>query len=121
MLSPYSAFKEAIELRVAETETKPYILPLKSDNPEAFAAILYAIHLQSENVPKHTQNFDQLVNLAIICDKYDCATAMGHWKEKWVAQWRDKALVLGYERWLFVAWTFGVTGVCTQLSRQIIL
>lgn len=120
MLGPNSSFKEACELRTRSTNTEPYRLQLEDDNPEALAVILLALHCQNFLVPKAI-SFKNLLDLAIICDKYDCAAGVSLWIDIWSQKWKAMALVAGYEQWLFIAWTFGMGEVFESLSKKLIL
>lgn len=120
MLGPSSSFKEACELRTQTANTDPYRLTLEDDNPEALGVILLALHCQNTLVPK-TVTFQNLVDLAIICDKYDCAAGVSLWVDIWKKDWTSSALKPGYEQWLFIAWTFGIQDVFTNLSKKLIL
>lgn len=99
---------------------EPYRLVLEDDNPEALAVILLALHCQNKLVPP-TISFQNLLDLAIICDKYDCAAGVSLWTDIWTKEWEKMALDAGYEQWLFIAWTFGVKDVFQNLSKKLIM
>lgn len=120
MLGPTSSFKEACELRTKTADTEPYRLVLADDNPEALAVILLALHCQNKFVPVDI-SFQNLLDLAVICDKYDCAAAVSLWADIWVKDWKKMAQDAGYEQWLFIAWTFGVEDVFQNLSKKLIM
>lgn len=120
MLGPASSFREACELRKMSATAEPYRLVLEDDNPEALAVILLALHCQNKFVPV-TVSFQNLLDLAIICDKYDCATAVSLWTDIWTKDWKKMAQDAGYEQWLFIAWTFGVEDVFHSLSKKLIM
>lgn len=119
MLSPTSSFREAYEFRTMTAGTEPYRLVLTDDNPEALAVILLALHCQNKLVPVAI-SFQNLLDLAIICDKYDCAAAVSLWVDIWTKDWRGVQQDAGYEQWLFIAWTFGIEDVFQNLSKKII-
>lgn len=102
------------------TTAEPYRLVLEDDNPEALAVILFALHCQNKFVPV-TISFQNLLDLAIICDKYDCAAAVSLWTDIWTKDWKKMAQDAGYEQWLFIAWTFGVEDVFQSLSKKLIM
>lgn len=120
MLGPSSNFKEACELRAAAADAQPYVLSLGEDDPQALAVVLNALHLQGSKVPISI-SFQNLVDLAIICDKYDCAPGVTLWADVWTEVWKNYALEPGFERWLFIAWTFGIDEIFMSLSRKLIL
>lgn len=119
MLGPNSNFKEACELRKSKS-AEPHVISLDDDYPQALAVVLHVLHLRNDKVPQKI-TFDNLYELAVICDKYDCAVAMSLWISIWVRQWSDLSLDSGYERWLFIAWAFGIEDVFTKLSKKIIM
>ena len=119
MLGPDSQFKEASELRVHSAEN-PYELSLEDDYPYALTVILMALHSRSDMVPVDPA-FKDLVELAIVCDKYDCRGGVFPWGDVWGAAWKPRMLESGYEEWLFVAWVFGIKEGFEKLSRKIIL
>ena len=119
MLGPHSQFREAAELRTRSTGN-PYELPIEDDYPYALTAILLALHCRSEMVPVNPA-FKDLVELAIVWDKYDCRGGLLPWVDIWTAAWKPHMLDSGYEEWLFIAWVFGIKEVFDELSRKLIL
>lgn len=120
MLAPSSPFKEARELREGTGSPEPYHLSLMDDNPDALGVILLALHCQNDRVPT-VLAFQNIVDLAIVCDKYDCAAGVSQWVDTWVHPWKEHILQKGYEKWLFVAWTFKIGHVFEELSKKFIL
>ena len=119
MLGPDSQFKEAYELRMHSVK-KPYELSLEDDHPYALTVILMALHSRSDMVPVDPA-FKDLVELAIVCDKYDCRGGVFPWGDVWGAAWKPRMLESGYEEWLFVAWVVGIKEVFNKLPRKLIL
>ena len=119
MLGPGSRFKEASELRMRSAEN-PYELSLEDDYPCALVVILLALHCRDEKVPVNP-TFKDLVELAIVCDKYDCRGGVLSWVDTWTAAWKPRMFESGYEEWLFVAWVFGIKEGFDKLSKQVIL
>ncbi|RPB00492.1 hypothetical protein L873DRAFT_1736423 [Choiromyces venosus 120613-1] len=117
MLGPSSMFKEACELRASSSG---YSLSLEGDDPEAFGAILYVFHCQTEKVPISV-SFEDLFHIAIICDKYDCALAAAVWVDIWTTVWRQFAFETTYSEWMFISWTFSLPSVFEPLSRKIVM
>ncbi|PUU83479.1 hypothetical protein B9Z19DRAFT_1112366 [Tuber borchii] len=117
MLGPSSMFKEACELRASPS---CYRLSLEDDDPEAFLAILYVLHCQTEKVPSSI-SFEDLFHMAIICDKYDCALAVAVWVDIWTTGWREFAFETAYSEWMFISWTFCLPSVFEPLSRKIVM
>lgn len=120
MLGPNSSFKEACELRDSKALNEPHMIPLGDTDPQALAVILYALHLQTDKVPRFV-SFENLYKLAVTCDKYDCANAVSLWASIWTNGWEHYALLAGYEKFLFIAWTFKMEDVFAKLSKKLIL
>ena len=121
MLGPDSQFKEACELRTCSVE-KPYELSLEDDYPHALTVTLLALHGRSDMVPVEI-TFRNLVELAIVCDKYDCRGGVLPWVDTTAEAWKHRMLdqESGYEEWLFVAWVFGIEEGYDELSKGVIL
>lgn len=60
-------------------------ISLQEDNPQAVTTLLNILHLQSQHVL--VWSFTQLDQLAILCDKYDCARALKPWTTLWLQSW----------------------------------
>jgi hypothetical protein len=101
MLGPNSQFKEACELRKCSAGAL-YELSLTDDYPQAFTVVLLALHCRTEMVPVNL-TLRNVVELAIVCDKYDCRGGILPWVAIWTAACRPLILTSGYEEWLFVA------------------
>lgn len=97
MLDPLGPFKES------RPENGQVIFP--EDNARALQIVLYITHLKFHSIPA-TLNFTQLLNLAIICDKYDTARLILPWFHKWEKDFRESAVQPGYEQSLLIAWVF---------------
>lgn len=121
MLGPSSSFSEAVALRRSQsTQGDPYVQTLFDDDPVALAVILEAIHLQATRVPRRV-TIEQLVKLAVVCDKYDCAAAVKLWAETWMEPW-SKCLTVGETQlgMLFVTWVFGQRNVFSSLTKMLV-
>ncbi|KAF8248366.1 hypothetical protein K440DRAFT_626203 [Wilcoxina mikolae CBS 423.85] len=122
MLGPKSSFAEAVELRRHEASTSLdatedlYEVVVEDHDPTALSVVLYIIHGRPQFLPDEI-SFENLMEVAIVVDYYDCAEIMRPWSEMWMAQWRDYAETLGYENWLFIAWVFGVQEVFGALTK----
>lgn len=97
MLDPSGPFKEA------RPENDSVLFP--EDDAQALQIVLYIAHLQFHSIPE-TLSFTQLLNLAIICDKYDTARLILPWFHKWETSLRNSALEQGHECSLLIAWVF---------------
>jgi hypothetical protein len=123
MLGPKSSFAEAVELRRHQASTSStnatkdlFEIVVEEHDPVALAAVLYVIHGRPQFLPDEI-SFENLMEVAIIVDYYDCAEVMQPWDEKWMKQWREYAEKPGYENWLFIAWVFGVQEIFGALTK----
>lgn len=99
MLNPDNSFKES---NPANQE-----ITFPEDDAEAFMILLNIAHLQFLNVPSNIENVRKLLNIAILCDKYDTVTLV----RPWLPRWNDVISSIGrdesFEERLFISWTFG--------------
>lgn len=68
------------------TDGSKRTISLQEDDPDAVDTLMNILHLQSQNVIVWT--FPLLEQLALLCDKYDCARALKPWKTLWLKEWR---------------------------------
>ncbi|KAE9364482.1 hypothetical protein N431DRAFT_447657 [Stipitochalara longipes BDJ] len=81
-------------------------LDFREDDAEALLLLLRIAHLDFVSVKKRL-SVEELYNLAILCDKYDCVHLIKPWVDEW---YRDAELlrVVGESsKRLFIAWSFG--------------
>jgi hypothetical protein len=121
MLGPNSSFREATQLRASKSRPQSsedlYQLKVSDHDPAALAAVFHILHATTTCLPDSIP-FDGLVELAIICDYYDCAAVVQPWADRWMDQWKPFTEKPGYEAWLFVAWVFGNASICKALARK---
>ncbi|KAF2005104.1 hypothetical protein P154DRAFT_611587 [Amniculicola lignicola CBS 123094] len=80
------------------------------DNLDALLIVLRIAHLRFRDIPqKHGLEFRGLVQLAVVCDKYDTVEIVCPFfiANKWYAPWRQRSKDHGFEEWLMITWTFG--------------
>ena len=123
MPGPVSTFKRACDLRrVFGSESGPWTIVTWGGDPRALAVLLYALHFRSEKVPR-TVSFNELWELAALCDKYGCASAM----EPWITMWtRELPQHKGHfseclVKWMSMARIFGRDDLFEKVTREIIL
>lgn len=78
------------------------------------------IHLQSDKVPE-SLDFDQLIQIAILCDQYHLRRCLGPWIKAWATPHLDSYRVVGYEGWLFASIVFQYDGLFKKITRHLIL
>lgn len=122
MLGPSSHFAEGIALRHAQAAGGDrYIQILFDDDPVALAVILNAMHFQLENMPRDI-TVEQLMQLAIVCNKYNCAAVLMPFVERWIATGECQEVQKPTQRiqMLFITWVFGVGDEFGELTRMLI-
>jgi hypothetical protein len=101
-------------------ESNPDVLvEFPEDDPDMLLILLRIAHLQFHDVPKSI-SFDWLVEIAVLCDKYDCVGLVHPYIESWMDPWIDHCLEPSYERWLFIAWTFGCQQIFSLLMTFLV-
>ncbi|KAL8795387.1 MAG: hypothetical protein Q9195_002128 [Heterodermia aff. obscurata] len=112
MLDPNGPFRES---RADNNE-----ITFPDDYSKALLILLLAAHLRFQDVPQNL-TFEQLLNVCILCDKYDCITLVRPWISKWLDRQRYPAGEKLYEEWLFIAWTTGDEATFESTGRNLIL
>jgi hypothetical protein len=65
--------------------------------------------------------FELLVQLATLCDEYDCVDLVKPWYHTWFANWESKPLEYGQEKEsLLIAWTFGMEKSVESLTKNLV-
>ncbi|KAF8539788.1 hypothetical protein BDD12DRAFT_909882 [Trichophaea hybrida] len=121
MLGLKSSFSEAVELRRCLETKSPdlYELEVHEHDPTALAAVLSVIHARTESLPDVIP-FEGLLQVAKVCDYYDCAAAMRPWDDMWMRPHKENAQSSGFESWLFIAQVFKEQDIFKDLSLKII-
>lgn len=91
------------------------------DDAEALLILLRIIHYRFHEVPKELPSFECLLEIAVLCDKYDVAQLVRPFIEGWMRPWINFYLEPGYEHWLFIAWTFGCQEIFDTLASALVL
>ena len=123
MPGPGSTFKKACDLRGGTgSNPEPWSIVIRGDNPNALTILLYSLHFRSEKVPRAV-SFDGLWELAILCDKFGCVSAMKPWITLWTRippQHKDnfsECLV----KWVYMAYVFELDDLFEKVTTKIIL
>ncbi len=80
-------------------------ISLLEDEPRAVTTLCNVLHHQSQYVRVEIfKDFDQL---ALLCDKYDCARALKPWTTLWLQKWRGVAIGEDdYWKMLYISYAF---------------
>jgi hypothetical protein len=125
-LCPSSGFLEAIDLRRSQTaattvsDDSLYEMPIGEGlgfDPTAVAVVLYVIHRRTDQIPESI-GFDNLLDIAVICDYYDCAAVMSPFDKPWIQPLEKLTLEPGYEDLLFAAYVFGKQELFAQITKD---
>lgn len=96
-------------------------IDFSEDDGEALLLLLRIAHLQFNKVPSNMEPA-AILNVAILCDQYDCVGIVKPWLPLWLVNVAIQINEPGYEKWLFVAWVFGreklFHSVATKLLRE---
>ena len=97
---------------------------LVDDDPDALLIVLRIAHLDFEKVPTRILDYDLLVQLAVVCDKYDLVRLVRPWRSTWQASVMSighNSNYMNYEGCLFIAWAFGDIETFQSITRVMVL
>ena len=89
------------------------------DDSEALLTLLRIAHLRFDDVPTAV-GYEQLLNLAVLCNQYLCVNIVEPWLRLWLKDEGAQSTLVGQENWLFIAWTFGRDPVFEHLAKKMI-
>lgn len=101
MFSPHR-FLEGTAL----STSNPPSISLPDDEPEAVTMFCHLVHFEGYHGEQPSPSFDQLVNLALFCDKYDAGLALNPWSELWLLRQSDSEVDGYYRNMLALAYAF---------------
>ena len=94
-------------------------VPLPDDNINALRILLNAAHFRFSLIPA-TLSFEGLLELAILCDKYDSAELVQPWLKTWLIHAQTLSLTLYREGWLFISWSFGLSAKFHEVANILV-
>jgi hypothetical protein len=88
--------------------------------PIIMAVMLYVIHGRAEHIPE-TITFENLIDIAVICDHYRCGDTISPWDKVWMKQPKLEKLVLlpAYLDWLFIAHVFRNQELFGKITKEL--
>lgn len=98
---------------------KPSTIPLPEDDAEAFLVFFNVIHHRSHEIPR-SQSPQCLENLALICDKYQCAGSMTGYGALWLSRDLKSIPVDDLCRLLLLAYVVDLPDYFSSISREIL-
>ena len=101
MFSP-GRFSEGTAL----SSSNPPETHLPEDDPNALAMFCLLVHFREYHGKQPAPSFNQLVNMALFCDKYDAGLALNPWSELWLQPQSGIEISGGYQNVLALAYAF---------------
>jgi hypothetical protein len=99
-------------------QAKAQQIDFSEDDSSALMILLQIAHLHFDSIP--SLDYHTLLNIALLCDQYDCVKLVKPWLSQWCSNEDEQCLVVGQEKWLFIAWVFGREQVFENLSRALV-
>ncbi|KAF8246101.1 hypothetical protein K440DRAFT_662334 [Wilcoxina mikolae CBS 423.85] len=116
MLRPNASFLEGSQLE----QTGSTKVTLVGDNIETMIIVVRALHYRSRQLPT-SLTIDELFNLALVVNKYDCFQPLFPWIRLWVTPHRTTATFFGtYHKWLYISWVFEESVLFTSITKKLI-
>lgn len=119
MLNPPFPKLTSIEGGVGDYEKREKQIDLSDDNGEALLILLRIAHCQFSMLPSEL-DFETILHMAALCDKYDCVGLVQPWLELWLVNEKKECFEPGHEDWLFIAWVFGRENIFQTLTRKLL-
>lgn len=117
--SGYQSGSEAAAADASVEANKQQQLDFTDDNGNALLILLNIAHLKFARVPSKLA-YNQLLNVAILVDQYDCGELVRPWLKSWLEDEESQSQIDGQENWLFIAWVFGREDVFEKLARTMV-
>ena len=105
---------------VQENHVEPREICMEDDDPAALEILLNITHLRFEAVPR-SLDFEQLLSLAILTDKYQATRILRPWINDWTMDLRRFIGKPGYEEWAWMAWEFGLEVEFERITTHLVL
>lgn len=102
-----------------ESQPKDNEISFPEDDAEALLILLLAAHLRNQDVPQELW-YEQLMNVCILYDKYNCIGLVRPWISRWQARDLHLAGLEAYDHWLIIAWTTGDEETFERLARHFV-
>ena len=118
MLGEDSRFFEASDRATRDDGIRD--VPLGDDDFGTMEILMKIIHLQNDMVPTKV-SFQQLTEIAVVCDKYAMRKCVIPWSSLWSQLYLDSVENDGFEPWLFISVVFQNEDVFTRITKHLIL
>jgi hypothetical protein len=118
---------DAKKSKIADSDDKDKIksglpvdkLDFTGDNGEALLILLRIAHLRFQDNPA-TLPYQTLLQVAVLCDQYQCINLVRPWLPQWLAGEETSSLKSSQENWLLIAWVFGREKVFKELATRMV-
>ena len=101
------------------TRSSDTVIPLPDDDVNALKILLNAAHLRFPLIPK-TLDFATLLQVAIVCDKYDAAGVVQPWLDAWLKHAVKHRQTPLHEGWLMISYAFGLQSTFLEAASVIV-
>jgi hypothetical protein len=113
-----SQFREGVDNR--STPGRPFLIPLPEDDADALTLLCNVIHHRMDDVAR-SPSLTCLKSLAIVCDKYDCASVFAAWGELWLRTHIESSTgAKNLNDLLFVAYVLDLPEAFERISWEIL-
>ncbi len=104
-----------------------WFVKLPDDNVAAMSTLLHIMHCRFDKVPPvhYEIPLDDLYQIAILTDKYDCTALVRPWARAWLASmdtyYSSNATIPMLERISWIAWEYGDKDLFEKAARSLVL
>ncbi|PPJ59565.1 hypothetical protein CBER1_11690 [Cercospora berteroae] len=103
-----------------EAGNQPSQIKFEDDDAAALEILLNIAHLRFRQIPDKLE-FQQLLALSILTDKYQATPLISPWMQQWASNLHNLVQGPGHEEFSWIAWDFGMEEEFEQLSARITL
>jgi hypothetical protein len=93
---------------------------LRDDDYASMEILMRIIHHRNDEVPQKV-SFQQLKDIAVVCDKYALRSCVLPWSHLWSQPYVDHVEKDGFESWLFISTVFRNQSIFTRTTKHLIL
>jgi hypothetical protein len=98
----------------------PHVIHLPEDDAEAFTILCNVLHFRVDEIPRQP-DLICLQNIANICDKYDCCSALAAQCTVWLYTWiESQSSPVDWKGLLFVAYVLDASDPFSRISWEIL-
>ena len=101
------------------SSSSPRLIPLPDDDPAALTLLCKILHFRTADIPT-TLEVVALANIAILCDKYDCANCVRPWSMLWLPQLLPRAGDDGFRKLLFITYALDLPDAFSEVTLALL-